>query len=394
MKIIIIKFFFIITTVLIFISSILIRTSNAQWVELSTGTTAWFWTISSPDNNTCWVSGNSATVLRTTNGGINWQSVGGTSIGTTTLYNIFAVDANTAITSLRADSSAKVFRTSNGGTNWSQVFTQRYGFINSIWMTSSVNGFMMGDPVGGRLYVLGNQIWFVTDTTRLYYSSNNGSNWSIQSKCDAHSSGKVWFNSPTNGMSSGDTVNYTSNSGTTWVSAYLQNFLITGLTGKGNYYFVCNSNSPKKIQMTSNSGLNWIVEYQTTGGNNLMHMTVSRNGNIGWACTDYGLIVKRTTPISITTQSIENPEKYILLQNYPNPFNPVTRIRYELPRAGVVRLAVYDVMGREVEMLVNERQAAGSDEAVWDETRFASGVYFYRLNAGDFIKTLRMILIK
>ncbi|MCX6162091.1 MAG: T9SS type A sorting domain-containing protein, partial [Ignavibacteriae bacterium] len=67
---------------------------------------------------------------------------------------------------------------------------------------------------------------------------------------------------------------------------------------------------------------------------------------------------------------------------------------YELPRAGVVRLAVYDVMGREVESLVNERQAAGSYEAVWDGTRFASGVYFYRLTAEGYGETKRMTLIK
>ncbi|MCX6161955.1 MAG: T9SS type A sorting domain-containing protein [Ignavibacteriae bacterium] len=88
------------------------------------------------------------------------------------------------------------------------------------------------------------------------------------------------------------------------------------------------------------------------------------------------------------------PALYSLSQNYPNPFNPVTRIRYDLPRSGSVRLAVYDVMGREVEMLVNERQAAGSYEAVWDGTRFASGVYFYRLTAEGFNETRKMILIR
>ncbi|MCX6160777.1 MAG: T9SS type A sorting domain-containing protein [Ignavibacteriae bacterium] len=90
----------------------------------------------------------------------------------------------------------------------------------------------------------------------------------------------------------------------------------------------------------------------------------------------------------------KTPTAYSLSQNYPNPFNPVTRIRYDLPRAGVVRLAVYDVMGREVEMLVNERQAAGSYEAVCDGTRFASGVYFYRLTAEGYGETRKMLLIR
>ncbi|MCX6160665.1 MAG: T9SS type A sorting domain-containing protein [Ignavibacteriae bacterium] len=94
------------------------------------------------------------------------------------------------------------------------------------------------------------------------------------------------------------------------------------------------------------------------------------------------------------------PSAFALHQNYPNPFNPVTRIRYDIPvcHSGVgrnlVKLLVYDVAGREVDMLVNERQTAGSYEAVWDGTRFASGVYFYRLSSGDFIETKKLLLIK
>ncbi|MCX6160668.1 MAG: T9SS type A sorting domain-containing protein, partial [Ignavibacteriae bacterium] len=92
--------------------------------------------------------------------------------------------------------------------------------------------------------------------------------------------------------------------------------------------------------------------------------------------------------------STETPSDFTLEQNYPNPFNPSTTIRSNLPRAGSVRLAVYDVMGREVETLVNKRQAAGSYEAVWDGTRFASGVYFYRLTAEGFRETKRMLMIR
>jgi hypothetical protein len=107
-----------------------------------------------------------------------------------------------------------------------------------------------------------------------------------------------------------------------------------------------------------------------------------------------GLLYGDTTLTLVNTISTIVPEKYSLSQNYPNPFNPTTTIRYELPRAGVVRLAVYDVMGREIEMLVNERQAAGSYEATFDGSRFASGVYFYRLTAEGYSETKRMLMIK
>ncbi|MCX6160614.1 MAG: T9SS type A sorting domain-containing protein [Ignavibacteriae bacterium] len=97
---------------------------------------------------------------------------------------------------------------------------------------------------------------------------------------------------------------------------------------------------------------------------------------------------------NIKVISGETPEGFSLSQNYPNPFNPSTKIRYELPRAGSVRLAVYDVIGREIEMLVNERQAAGSYEATFDGSRFASGVYFCSLKSGNFSETIKLLLIK
>ncbi|HTO94572.1 MAG TPA: T9SS type A sorting domain-containing protein, partial [Bacteroidota bacterium] len=83
-----------------------------------------------------------------------------------------------------------------------------------------------------------------------------------------------------------------------------------------------------------------------------------------------------------------------LAQNYPNPFNPATVLSYQLPVASNVRLAVYDILGREVAVLVNERKASGSHEARFDATGLASGVYLYRLTAGAFVQTRSMILVK
>jgi hypothetical protein len=83
-----------------------------------------------------------------------------------------------------------------------------------------------------------------------------------------------------------------------------------------------------------------------------------------------------------------------LAQNYPNPYNPTTVVSYQLPVAGAVRLVVYDILGREVAVLVDEKQGAGSYSAHWDARGFASGVYFYRLQAGEFAETKKMILMK
>ncbi|MEX0680955.1 MAG: CHRD domain-containing protein [Balneolales bacterium] len=83
-----------------------------------------------------------------------------------------------------------------------------------------------------------------------------------------------------------------------------------------------------------------------------------------------------------------------LQQNYPNPFNPVTVIRYDLPEPNEVRLEVFDLLGRPIATLVHGRQQAGTHQAVWDGSGQASGIYIYRLRAGDYVQTRRMTLIK
>jgi hypothetical protein len=96
----------------------------------------------------------------------------------------------------------------------------------------------------------------------------------------------------------------------------------------------------------------------------------------------------------VNNQSEDIPLKFQLSQNYPNPFNPETRISYALPVASSVRLAVYDLLAREVTMLVNETKPAGKYEVTWNAKGLASGIYFYRLQAGSFIKTEKLILLK
>jgi len=90
----------------------------------------------------------------------------------------------------------------------------------------------------------------------------------------------------------------------------------------------------------------------------------------------------------------ELPTEYALWQNYPNPFNPSSTIRYALPLKASVRLAVFNTLGQEVATLVQGEEAAGYHEAVFDASGLASGVYFYRLRAGDFVQTKSLLLLK
>lgn len=99
-------------------------------------------------------------------------------------------------------------------------------------------------------------------------------------------------------------------------------------------------------------------------------------------------------PIGITKISNNVPNKFALFQNYPNPFNPKTSINYQLPVTNFVKIVLYDVLGKEVEVLVNEKQNAGIYQVEWDGSKYPSGVYFYRITSGDFTKVKKMVLVK
>ena len=93
------------------------------------------------------------------------------------------------------------------------------------------------------------------------------------------------------------------------------------------------------------------------------------------------------------------PNKYTIHQNYPNPFNPSTTLRYTLPEQSDVKIAVYDMIGRKVRTLVNGSQDVGYKSVIWDATndygeRVGAGIYLYQIQAGAFVQTRKMVLLK
>jgi hypothetical protein len=113
---------------------------------------------------------------------------------------------------------------------------------------------------------------------------------------------------------------------------------------------------------------------------------------------NYALSLQDIAGLAVTSVShppaAAVPTQFVLEQDYPNPFNPTTVVRYQVPVAGNVRLIVYDLLGREVATLVNERKEPGSYTVRFDASGLASGAYLYRLQAGGFAETRKMILIK
>jgi len=146
----------------------------------------------------------------------------------------------------------------------------------------------------------------------------------------------------------------------------------------------------------------WHAESGTT-----FEYTVMVPGSYGYVCDFHsppmsGSFSAPTTGVEDDATS-SRPTGFDLAQNYPNPFNPGTNIRYTVGELGsrqqaignrVVKLAVYDLLGREVAVLVDEQKAPGSYTVAFDATGLASGVYSYRLTAGDYVESRKMVLMK
>ena len=124
-------------------------------------------------------------------------------------------------------------------------------------------------------------------------------------------------------------------------------------------------------------------------------MSTARGSLRDWCILPDGYIPLDLPNIAYKGGALEAiPTEFSLSQNYPNPFNPVTEIQFGLPEAQHVRLTVYNIMGQTVTTLLDEDRPAGVHSVQWDAVRTVTGVYFYRIEAGPYIETRKMLLMK
>jgi len=409
--------------ILAFVSSV-----SAQWSEQTSGVTTILYSVSAVDNSVVWICGAGGKVLRSTNGGTTWNLTTSPNAALD-LYNIWGVDANIAFVT-GSNTTAYVYKTVNGGANWTLVFSQVGGFMNVILKVGVVNTYViMGDPVGGRwslfmtensgttwdstgLYIpqagtetgynnsgiaivsgMNEYVYIGTNNTRIY-KWVNGNTWTAQPTPGQANNLSIIFPAENIGVAGGSTsLLYTTNGGTLWsnYSGILGSGSINGLaTGyaAGVLFYTRGSS----IYNTTNGGFNWAIATTQTGTYN--HLIKARTGYNLWAIRSNGGISKFTSSVGINPISTEIPSSYSLSQNYPNPFNPTTKIKFDVARLGDVKIVVYDVMGREVQSLVNESLKPGTYEASFDGSQLTSGVYFYKMVTEGFTETKRMILLK
>ena len=324
-------------------------------------------------------------IYKTTDLGINW-----------TRYNLTDVNALNSVSFLSNGYGASVgeygiiYITTNKGATWAQKH------IGS-WWTDELSDACFFDSThiiavgfGGKI-LISNDLGISWDsvnssTTKTLYSIEKvGSNLYI-----AGESGLVLFSS---------------DFGNTWQSQtkvtnahlygiHFSNFNIGYLVGGRNDI----SADKSVILKTTDSGITW--NKLAHPSNAVLYDIFFINELVGWAVGDSGLILKTTnggvTFIEDEENNFTQPKEFLLEQNYPNPFNPSTSIQYAISSTQLVTLKVYDLLGREVATLVNEEKTAGSYNAQFtmNNVQLSSGIYFYKLQAGDFVETKKMILLK
>ena len=317
----------------------------AQWVEQKSGTSNRLLTVYFLNAELGWAAGDDGTVLKTTDGGLNWVAL---SLGTLDkiqqhpdtqggwLWPIFFIDSNMGWTA--GDPLFGMFKSTNGGFSWSSTSLPVVERVYSIVFIDSLIG------------------WLSAAQGQIARSFDGGITWeNVQSGNSQHLR-DIYFLDYTNG----------------WCVGY-EGTIVYSIDG----------------------GNNWIDQSSGTSSNLFSVQFVDEQ--TGWIVGDNGVILKTNNggiPVGVVEMRLNQPEEYSLQQNFPNPFNPATKIRFTIPVTGFTTLKVFDVLGNEVASLISEEKPTGSFEVEFNASALSSGIYYYKLVAGDFVEVKKMILLK
>lgn len=194
---------------------------------------------------------------------------------------------------------------------------------------------------------------------------------------------------------SGGGVSLSTNNGASWtaVNTGLMYINVQVLAVSGTNLFA--GTGTGGVFLSTNNGASW-TEVNTGLPQYTKVDALAASGTNLFASTDKGFFRRPLAEMVTGVESINNtiPTAFTLMQNYPNPFNPSTTIRFELLRGSQVTLKMYDVFGREIAALVDEKLTAGVYGVTWDAIGVTSGAYFYRLQAGSFSETKKLLLLR
>jgi len=265
--------------------------------------------------------------------------------------------------------------------------------LNAQWIQT--NG-----PYGGTVECFaasGTNLFAGTMFGGVFLSTNNGTSWTAVNSGFTNTSISIYALavSGTNLFAGtwGGGVFLSTNNGTSWtaVNSGLTNPIVHTLAVSGTNLFAGTYGGG--VFLSTNNGTSWTVV--SSGMTSTYVYALAVSGTNLFAGPDGSGVWRR--PLSELFTSItsnEAPSESILKQNYPNPFNSTTTIKFHIATSKFVKLSVFDMRGFEVATLVNEQLKSGTHEVVWDGSVYSSGIYNYKLTAGDYVETKKMILMK
>jgi photosystem II stability/assembly factor-like uncharacterized protein len=416
---------------------------QAQWIKQNFPTNEWLWRVRFADEMVGWVLGHDF-IYKTTDGGLTWTPQD-SSLGYGEALYVLNNQTVFYATGYNPFWQRGIRRTTDGGLSWETVDTDHFfytdfefindqtGFavgmdennINTVRMTTnggetwnsvSTNFRHSGYELTGITFV-GEQIgWIASYDGYIYKTMNGGLNWVLQ---DSLKTPPAWqpvrdilFVTPDSGWAVGGIgwqsfTARTTDGGENWsqdirTGSDLQEVqFVNCMTG----WAVGLRDSYTCVVKTTNGGLDWQPQSHSPQAYGFTSISMI-NENIGWIVADFGYVYKTTNGgivgIEETTTQIGLSDNFTLKQNYPNPFNPKTIIEFDLPKSTLVTLTVFNILREEVATLVSDRLSSGSYSYEWDATNLASGVYLYRLQAGDpsqgagqgYVETRKMVLMR
>jgi hypothetical protein len=168
-------------------------------------------------------------------------------------------------------------------------------------------------------------------------------------------------------------------------------FLSLMVTKEGKVYGY--NDFSHSFQFSSDTGKAWINYNSGLPSGRITSVAIDSYGYL-FAATPDGLYRTIDQITSLKQEDSRQPKKYLLIQNYPNPFNPSTTIKYDIPEMNFITIKIYDILGRDVAILVNEEKLSGNYEVEFNGKNLTSGIYFYQLSAGNYTEAKKMILLK
>lgn len=416
--------FLITSCILFFVNTIIF--SQSGWFQQSINTTQSLNNIYFINYSTGWIVGDSGIICSTTNGGTNWLKNTFLS-NIEILRSVYFKNQNTGIIGgcTGGNNAGYVIRTTDAGNTWNQTsFTGvPYDFFSfggdTVW-SSRHNGTVMKSTNMGiswtttfirsslELYT----IYFVNNNTGwtggavfgeytyLYKTTNSGNSWFLQFiHLTDHIYSLYFINSLTGYASTlRGSIYQTTNGGNDWITklAGTNQILFEVRFPDANTGFTAGFD--KRVLKTTDQGNNWsLLSLPPNISPSIYFTSINfRDINTGWIIGSNGTILKTTNGgiVGLENTGSTVPNNFKLSQNYPNPFNPTTTIEFELPHSSNVKLFIYDIIGKEVENLIDQQLSAGSYKYIFDGSKLSSGVYYYKLSAKDFTETKKFVLTK